>query len=109
MSRTIALTGAIAASVLVFSAGAAAAQSSDLPGSSEGFGSSALGSADQGSAGPEGADPGAGDADLSSEIDVSEMFGSVTGSLPGHATGPFGSTATFVCNAGSVEIGRAHV
>ena len=30
------------------------------------------------------------------------MFGSVTGSLPGYATGPFGSTATFACNAGSV-------
>lgn len=33
---------------------------------------------------------------------ASAQLGSVTGSLPGHATGPLGSTATAVCNVGSV-------
>lgn len=85
MSRTIANAGALAAALLVASAGAAAAESAELPGSS-------------GTSGP-------GEASLSaemmSEVDVGEMFGSVTGSLPGYATGPFGSTATFACNVGS--------
>ena len=90
MSKILACVGAMAAALLVIPAGTAAAQSSEavssnsLPGSSETEGDS-LG-------------------------DVGELLpGSVTGSLPGYASGPLGSTATLVCNLGSAAGAAANV
>lgn len=82
MFRTLACAGAVAAALVVMSTGAAAAQSSgatnssSLPGSSETEGDY-LGEAGE------------------------LLPGSVTGSLPGYASGPLGSTATLACNIGS--------
>lgn len=90
MSRTIVFAGAAAAALLVASTGTAVAQSSEsvssnsLPGSSETEGGY-LGEAGE------------------------LLPGSVTGSLPGYATGPLGSTATFVCNLGSAAGSAANV
>lgn len=72
MSRSIATVGALAAGLLVIASAPANAQS--VPAVPEGY----LG-------------------------EVGEMLpGSVTGSLPGYATGPVGSAAHAVCNVGSV-------
>ncbi|HIW67680.1 MAG TPA: hypothetical protein H9878_06040 [Candidatus Dietzia merdigallinarum] len=93
MPKTIAYAGALAAALLVASAGTAAAQSSELFGSVtesvSGAGSSGLVS---------------GSSDMEGDYlgSVGEMApASVTGSLPGYATGPLGSTATLFCNVGS--------
>lgn len=99
MSKTIAYVGALAASLLVASAGSAAAQGDELAEAGSGSGSGSLSTSSL--AGDEGA------ADDTTEGDelgsVGELVpASVTGSLPGHATGPLGSTATLACNVGSV-------
>lgn len=87
MSKTIAYAGALAAAMLVASTGTAAAQSADLLG--------AVGS-----------DSGSLSASSETEGDYLGEIGdmapaSVTGSLPGYATGPLGSTAALACNVGS--------
>lgn len=90
MSRTIALAGAAAAVLLVASAGTAAAQSS------EALGSDSLPESSETEGGYLG--------------DVGELLpGSVTGSLPGYASGPLGSTATLACNIGSAVGTAANV
>ncbi len=93
MSKILAYAGALASALLVASAGAAAAQSAELfeagsdSGSGSGSGSNSASSQT--------------DADYLGEL--GEMApASVTGSLPGYATGPLGSTATLACNVGSV-------
>lgn len=90
MSRTLALAGAAAATLLVMSAGTAAAQGSDD------LGSEAL--------------PGSAETEAGYLGEAGELLpGSVTGSLPGYASGPLGSTATLVCNLGSVVGTAANV
>ncbi|MBB1025920.1 hypothetical protein G6019_16105, partial [Dietzia sp. DQ12-76] len=93
MTRSIACAGALAAALLVFSTGAAAAQSAD------GLSSGALDSSSlTGSAGTEtDADTGGG---LGSAGDL--LPASVTGSLPGYTSGPVGSVASAGCGVGTV-------
>lgn len=93
MSKSIAYTGALVAALLVASAGAAAAQSADGLSSfgapSGGLGSSAI----------------SGSTDVEGDYlgSAGELLpGSVTGSLPGYASGPLGSAATLACNVGTV-------
>lgn len=88
MSKSIAYTGALAAALLLASAGTAGAQGADDVPSGSLDSSSISGSSDVegdylGSAG---------------EL----LPGSVTGSLPGYASGPLGSAATVACNVGMV-------
>lgn len=94
MSRVLAGAGAAAAAFLILATGSAAAQSagtgSDAPGSDALTGSSEMEPGYLGEAG---------------EL----MPGSVTGSLPGYATGPLGSTATLMCNVGSAVGTAANV
>lgn len=86
MPKSLAYAGALAAALLVASAGTAAAQSDALLGAGSDSGSLT------GSSGVEGDYLGS----------VGEMApASVTGSLPGYATGPLGSVATLACNVGS--------
>lgn len=96
MSKTIAYVGALAAALLVASAGTAAAQSDEFVEAGSGSGS------DSGSL--SGSSLADGDEVEGDELgSVGELApASVTGSLPGYATGPLGSTATLVCNVGSV-------
>lgn len=106
MSKTIAYVGALAAALLVASAGTAAAQSDEFVEAGSGSGS------DSGSlSGSSLADGDEAEGDATEEVaaegdelgSVGELApASVTGSLPGYATGPLGSTATLVCNVGSV-------
>lgn len=101
MSTSLTLTGALAAALLVASAGTAAAQSADdlSMGSIDASSVSGPGSAESGSTGTESGTSGAEGNYLGS---AGEMLpGSVTGSLPGYASGPMGSAATAVCNVGS--------
>lgn len=85
MSKSIAYAGALAAALLVASTGTAAAQSGDL--SADSLNPASLtGSAEEG--------PDLGEA---GEL----LPASVTGSLPGYATGPLGSATTLACNVGS--------
>jgi len=88
MPKTIAYAGALAAAFLVASAGTAAAQSGELL--------EAVSGSDSGS--PAGSSEVEGDY-LGSVGESAPA--SVTGSLPGYATGPFGSVATLACNVGS--------
>ncbi|MDX2357327.1 hypothetical protein [Dietzia sp. PP-33] len=83
MSKSLAFVGALAASLILASAGTAAAQSGDLLDSGSVSGSSDVEGDYLGSAG---------------EL----LPGSVTGSLPGYASGPLGSVATLACNVGTV-------
>ncbi|AVZ39199.1 MULTISPECIES: hypothetical protein [unclassified Dietzia] len=100
MTRSIACAGALAAALLVFSTGAAAAQSAD------GLSSGALDSSSlTGSAGTEtDADTGGG---LGSAGDL--LPASVTGSLPGYTSGPVGSVASAVCGVGTVAGAAANL
>ena len=100
MSKTIAYAGALAAALLVASAGGAYAQSSDFADS--GSGSSSASGDLSGSAEAEDDDQSEGEeGDGAGSVgDIAPA--SVTGSLPGYTTGPLGSTATLVCNVGSV-------
>ncbi|HJC60519.1 MAG TPA: hypothetical protein H9755_09360 [Candidatus Dietzia intestinigallinarum] len=98
MSKTTAYAGALAAALLVATAGAAAAQSGEIAESSSGSGS------DSGalSASAETGDGDQNGSDAEGPGSVGELApASVTGSLPGYATGPLGSTATLACNVGS--------
>lgn len=101
MSKTIAYVGALAAALLVTSAGTAAAQSDELLGAGSGPGSV---SDSLSASTPDDAEEIEDDATEGDELgSVGELApASVTGSLPGYATGPLGSTATLVCNVGSV-------
>lgn len=95
MSKSTVCVGALAAALLVASAGAAAAQSSlpantgSIPGSTAAEGENGVGDGTE--------DGGAGRLGELGEL----LPGSVTGSLPGYASGPLGSSATFACNVGS--------
>ena len=90
MTKTITCAGAVAAALLVFSTGAAAAQTS------EATGSDSL--------------PGASETEGGYLGEAGELLpGSVTGSLPGYASGPLGSTATLVCNLGSAAGAAANL
>ena len=90
MTKTITCAGAVAAVLLVFSTGAAAAQTS------EATGSDSL--------------PGASETEGGYLGEAGELLpGSVTGSLPGYASGPLGSTATLVCNLGSAAGAAANL
>lgn len=95
MSKTITYAGALAAALLVASAGAAGAQSAEGM-SSEGLDTSSIsGSATEGDT--------EGDAEEGALGSAGELLpGSVTGSLPGYASGPLGSTATLACNVGTI-------
>ncbi len=93
MSKSIAYTGALVAALLVASAGAAAAQGADAPvtagASPGGLNSSSI----------------SGSSDVEGDYLGSageQLPGSVTGSLPGYASGPLGSAATLACNVGTV-------
>lgn len=93
MSKSIVAVGALAVGLLAFSAGPATAQG--LPGT------------DSAHIDPTSLDPAAliESTDVSGDYlgSVGEILpGSVTGSLPGYASGPMGSVANAVCNAGSV-------
>ncbi|HJC29299.1 MAG TPA: hypothetical protein H9759_07875 [Candidatus Dietzia intestinipullorum] len=82
--KSIAYVGALAGALLVLSSGAAAAQ---------GVSSAGLDPASLTAGGEDGGSLGSAGEVLPS---------SVTGSLPGYASGPLGSAATAVCNVGSV-------
>ena len=100
MSKVIANAGALAAALLVASAGAAVAQSGEIfeSGSGSGSDSGALSA----SAPADVDDPTGNEGDADGLGSVGELApASVTGSLPGYATGPLGSTAMLVCNVGS--------
>lgn len=86
MSKSIAYAGALAAALLVASTGTAAAQSGDGL-SADSINPAALSSepAEGGYLGEMG----------------EQLPASVTGSLPGYATGPLGSATTLACNVGS--------
>lgn len=90
MSKIITCAGAMAAALLVISTGAATAQTSEAVGSDSLPGSSETEGGYLGEAG---------------EL----LPGSVTGSLPGYASGPLGSTATLVCNLGSAAGAAANL
>lgn len=90
MTKTLAYAGAMAAAFLVISTGTAAAQTSEAVGSDSLPGSSETEGGFLGEAG---------------EL----LPGSVTGSLPGYASGPLGSTATLVCNLGSAAGAAANL
>ncbi|MFN3601345.1 MAG: hypothetical protein ACK4UY_08160 [Dietzia sp.] len=93
MTRSIAYAGALATALLVFSTGAAAAQSAD------GLSSGALDSSSlTGSAGTDTGEET--DGALGSAGDL--LPASVTGSLPGYTSGPVGSVASAVCGIGTV-------
>ena len=100
MTKTIAYAGAVAAALLVASAGAAVAEESGGL-SSGGLGSASLSGQADGNA--EGEDSGEGEAEgpLGSLGELAPA--SVTGSLPGYTTGPIGSTAAVGCNIGTVD------
>ncbi|AWH91902.1 hypothetical protein [Dietzia lutea] len=99
MSKSIAYVGALAAALLVASAGTAAAQSSD-PADTGSIPGSAAADGENGTGAESGA--GAEDGGTGQLGELGELLpGSVTGSLPGYASGPLGSAATFACNAGS--------
>ncbi|MGN0101259.1 MAG: hypothetical protein ACI39C_09990 [Dietzia sp.] len=117
MSKSIAYVGAVAAALLVVTAGTASAQSSlpgdtgSIPGSPSGAdenGADENGGDEDGAGGTgsvSGSETGAGD-DTDGETGPLGEFGellpgSVTGSLPGYTTGPLGSAATVACNVGS--------
>jgi hypothetical protein len=88
MPKSIAYTGALVAALLVASAGTATAQSA------EGFSSDGVDAASV---------SGSPDADGGFLGGAGELLpGSVTGSLPGYASGPLGSVATLACNIGTV-------
>lgn len=100
MTKIVAYAGALAAALLVASAGNAVAQDGDSPspdGSSTSSLSGVLGSGD---------DTGGDDVDAEEEGplgSVGELApASVTGSLPGYTTGPIGSTAATGCSIGTV-------
>ncbi|MCY1656690.1 hypothetical protein OVA21_05640 [Dietzia sp. SL131] len=90
MTKTITCAGAMAAALLVISTGAATAQTAGAVGSDSLPGSSETEGGYLGEAG---------------EL----LPGSVTGSLPGYASGPLGSTATLVCNLGSAAGAAANL
>lgn len=105
MSKTITFASALAAALLVASAGSAAAQSGD------GLSSEGLGTASASGSSATETDPAEG-----TEAPVEEGYlgsagellpGSVTGSLPGYTTGPLGSTATLACNVGTIASAAA--
>ena len=99
MSKFLTNAGALAAALLVVSAGSAAAQGSGADGSSSVPGSTKTESV-----------PGSTETEGGFLGQVGELApGSVTGSLPGYATGPLGSTATLVCNVGSAAGSAATV
>lgn len=90
MTKTITCAGAVAAALLVISTGAATAQTP------EAVGSDILPSSSETEGGYLG--------------EAGELLpGSVTGSLPGYASGPLGSTATLVCNLGSAAGAAANL
>ncbi|AWH95209.1 hypothetical protein [Dietzia psychralcaliphila] len=93
MTRSIAYAGALAAALLVFSTGAAAAQSAD------GLSSGALDSSSLTGSVESGADTDT-DGGLGSAGEL--LPASVTGSLPGYTSGPIGSVASAVCGVGTV-------
>lgn len=102
MSKTTTYVGILAAALLVVSAGTAAAEGTEDPSTSGIDTSSISGSmgAETDTETEEGTDDDSEEGPLGS---VGEMApASVTGSLPGYATGPLGSTATLACNLGSV-------
>lgn len=88
MTKSIAYVGALAAALLAISTGPAAAQSADGLSSDSLSPSSSLSGSGEG-----------GDGSLGSLGE--NMPGSVTGSLPGFATGPIGSAGNLACNVGS--------
>ncbi|EYT58005.1 hypothetical protein H483_0114925 [Dietzia sp. UCD-THP] len=99
MTRSIACAGALAAALLVFSTGAATAQSAD------GLSSGALDSASlSGSAGTDT------DGDTGGLGSAGELLpASVTGSLPGYTSGPVGSVASAACAVGTVAGAAANL
>lgn len=102
MSKVIANAGALAAALLVASAGAAVAQSGEIFESGSGSGSGSDSGALSASAPADVDDPTGNEGDADGPGSVGELApASVTGSLPGYATGPLGSTAMLVCNVGS--------
>ncbi|MGW8592512.1 hypothetical protein ACWGLC_12475 [Dietzia sp. NPDC055877] len=105
MSKTTAYVGALAAALLVASAGTAGAQSSELIGSATGSVSGSDSGLESGSLGSL---MGSSNMDGDYLGSVGEMApASVTGSLPGYATGVLGSTATLTCNVGSAATAAA--
>lgn len=101
MSKSIAYVGALAAALLVASAGTAAAQSSD-PADTGSIPGSAAADGENGAGAENGSGAGAEDGETGQLGELGELLpGSVTGSLPGYASGPLGSAATLACNVGS--------
>ena len=101
MTKSIAYVGALAAALLVASAGTAAAQSSD-PADTGSIPGSAAADGENGTGAERGSGAGAEDGETGQLGELGELLpGSVTGSLPGYASGPLGSAATFACNVGS--------
>ncbi|KAA0917303.1 hypothetical protein [Dietzia sp. ANT_WB102] len=90
MSKFLTYAGSLATALLVVSAGSAAAQGSGAAGSNS--------------------VPGSMESKGGFLGQVGELApASVTGSLPGYATGPLGSAATLICNVGSAAGAAATV
>lgn len=105
MSKTITYAGALAAALLVVSAGSAAAQDADGV-SSEALDTSSVSGSSATEGGTEGdTEDTAEEGYLGSAGEL--LPGSVTGSLPGYTTGPLGSTATLACNVGTIASAAA--